>query len=152
MKFIKKHIYAILGISAVIVVLMLALISIIGFLYPDDKKDLYGNRLDGMDSVKLSDDKMNHAIQEVEKTGKIESMTYNRKGRIINFHIDVKKEIDVVTAKAFSDVILKNFSEKEKTYYDIQIFITCKNDDASELYPIIGYKHKTSVAFKWTNN
>ena len=69
----------------------------------------------------------------------------------MNFIIEVNADVDLTTSRAFADKIAEKLSDDIKSFYDIQVYLTC-SDKESELYPTIGYKHKTSVGFKWNNN
>ena len=52
------------------------------------------------------------------------------------------------TAKNYANKILENLSDDVKSYYDIQVLVDSDNEE-SEVYPIIGYKHKTTDMFVW---
>lgn len=151
MEFLKKNkVTIVLGI-VFLGIMIAAFACIVRLVYPDSKKDLYGNRLDGIENVSIHEDKITEIKQTLIDTGKVNTVTYDLKGKLANFTIDVKKDTDKVSAKALSDKILTVFTEEQKNFYDFQIFLVCTEDEESELYPMIGYKHKTTVNFVWTN-
>ncbi len=152
MNLIKKQgIKIFIGI-VVIVVLVLAIVAVKKMIFPDDSISLYGNRLDGIKDVPITDAKFKQMASTLKESASVVSVTYDISGRIINFTVDVKKDTDLITARALGDQIIKSFSDKELGFYDLQLFLTCSGDTKSELYPTIGYKHKTSVTFKWNAN
>lgn len=151
MEFIKKYKLQTAGLILFIIIIVFAFITIVNLVYPDASKSFYGNRLEGIEKYPISEKKMKTLLVAIKETGSINQVSYNIQGKIINFVIDVKKDTDLITAKAISDKILEAFSAGEKDFYDIQLFIT-SNDQSIILYPIIGYKHHTSLIFRWTNN
>ena len=60
----------------------------------------------------------------------------------------VEDDLAVSEAKNYADKVIEHFSEDLKSYYDIQILIDSNNNE-SENYPIVGYKHKTSDSLVW---
>ena len=151
MEFFKKNKVVIILGGIFVLIMVATLIAGIHLLYPDGKISKYGNRTDGIENVPIHDDKVESIKSSLMETQKVVEVTYNLEGRLINFIVDVVPETDIVSAKALSDKILLAFNEQEKAYYDMQLYITCKDDAESEIYPIIGYKHKTSMNFVWTN-
>ena len=75
---------------------------------------------------------------------------FDLKGKLANFIIVVNDDVDRVNATGLSDKILSGFDDNIKSFYDFQILI--KTESESEIFPIIGYKHISSLNFVWTNN
>lgn len=140
-----KKLIIILVITLIFVV---ALICLYNFFAPDYKKSLYGNRLESIEKHKVSSkmiDKIEKNIKELEY---IKSFNYNLKGKIMNFVIGVNDETSLKDSKKVWDIIVEELEEKHTEYYDIQVFLIEKEE--SEVYPVIGYKHKTSDEIIWT--
>lgn len=146
MNFIKKN--KILVTLLLIAVIMFSTILIIIFSNLSSGNDEYGNRLDGIENYPIADDTVNNIKNEISSLDKVNSISYNLEGRLINFTIKVDDDLVVSEAKNYSEKIIEHFSENIKSYYDIQILIDSANDE-SENYPIIGYKHKTSDSLVW---
>ena len=149
MEFVKKHKFYIIGGLIFLVIMGLAIFAVCELVLPNAGESVYGNRLDGIDDVKVSDDTIKRIEQELEQNENVNAVDYHLSGRIMNFIIDVKQDTDLITAVSYADKTLEFLSDEEKQYYDIQVFLTCDEDEESELYPYIGYKHKTSVGFQW---
>jgi preprotein translocase subunit SecF len=152
MDFIKKHKYKAFGLFVFLILMFLAFIGLRELIYPDDNKNRYGNRLDGIENVRINNDKLEAARQELLKIDYVAKVKNQIQGRIINFIIEVKPNTDLVSSKSLADKLLEKFSKEEKDYYDFQVFLVTSDDAESELYPIVGYKHKTSLVFKWIRN
>lgn len=146
MNFIKKN--KILVTLLLIAVIMFSTILIIIFSNLSSGNDEYGNRLDGIENYPIADDTVNNIKNEISSLDKVNSISYNLEGRLINFTIKVDDDLVVSEAKNYSEKIIEHFSDDIKSYYDIQILIDSTNDE-SENYPIIGYKHKTSDSLVW---
>lgn len=151
MEFFKRNKVTVIIGTIFLVIMIAAGIALVKLVYPDSKKDLYGNRLDGIEEVLIEDVKIEEIKQSLTDTGKVNTVTYDLKGRLVNFIVDVKKDTDKVTSRALTDKILTSFTEEQKNFYDFQVFLTSIEDETSEIYPMIGYKHKTTVNFVWTN-
>ena len=115
--------------------------------YNKDTKALYGDRLDGISEVKLTNDKLDKIDEALKTTELVSNSKSYVKGKILNVDIIIKKEVDRETSKGLSSVVIENLEDAEKKFYDIQIFID-KYDDAS--FPIIGYRHHNKENFSWT--
>ena len=150
MEFFKRNKVTIIIGCIFLVIMIASSVALIKLVYPDSKKDLYGNRLDGIENVLISENTIKDIESSLKETELVNTVVYDLKGKLINFIIDVKKDTDKVSAQALTDKIISSFKEEEKNFYDFQVFLTCTEEE-SEIYPMIGYKHKTSVNFMWTN-
>ena len=57
---------------------------------PNDSKNLYGNRLDGIENYVIKEETISIIKEELMKTEKVKSIDYDLKGKLINFIIMVK--------------------------------------------------------------
>ena len=146
MNFIKRN-KKLLVVITVFLVALVAGIQLKNILYPSGGA-IYGNRLDGIEEVKLAKD-LDKQIQEKlkELVSKVEVRT---SGRIINITLIVNPDISSSVAKDNSKKIFELFAEKQLNYYDIQVFLK-KETDATD-FPIIGYKHQNKDGFTWTKD
>ena len=146
MNFIKRN-KKLLVVITVFLVALVAAIQLKNILYPSGGA-IYGNRLDGIEEVKLAED-LDKQIQEKLKdfVSKVEVRT---SGRIINITMIVNPDISSSVAKDNSKNIFELFAEKQLNYYDIQVFLK-KETDATD-FPIIGYKHQNKDGFTWTKD
>ena len=115
---------------------------------PHSYRSLYGDRLDGIEDVKLEQSDLNKVAEKLESKDGVDKASSNLKGRLINFEVTLEKDQGPSTGKELGSTILKAFDKEELEYYDIQLFI----DGKSDKLPVIGYKHKTSNKFVWSNN
>ena len=142
-----------------IIFVVLALVVIVALTYgiikvvlPDSSVSLYGNRNEN--AVTIKDETLNKTVELIKENSFINSANAYVGGvLIVNIIIDVKKDTKLLSVESMLDKVLELYNDDEKKDYDFQVFVTCKEDTSEDsAYPIIGYKHKTSLAFKWTNN
>lgn len=145
-KFIKSH-KTLLIIIGIILLMILAVVLTYLKLSPDSKKDLYGNRLEEIEKHPIEETSVSNMQSEMQEMEGITAISYNLKGKLINIIITLDPAVLKDTAVWYANKSLEYFSEDVKTYYDIQVFLL--TDGESEIYPMIGYKHKTSSGLVW---
>lgn len=157
MKFIKEHKVEMI-LLAVILIIIIVWGVIFAVLWFGGSGDKYGSRLQGIEEVQISDKTFKKIEDKIKESDFVESISSSIQGKIINFTIHVKDETEPKYAKALTDIIMEHLSEKEMSFYDIQVFLEDsktkeeKNEENTSKYPFIGYKHKTSESFVWSNN
>ena len=138
MNFIKKN-------KILITILIILCISMIIFsIYMHQiNSNKYGNRLNGIDNVLISENKITNIKEKILKNSSCNTVKYKLDGKIIKFFIDVQPETDELTLESIFNLILDGFSNSEKSFYDFEIFVT----STSNSYPVIAYKHKNNDIF-----
>lgn len=117
-----------------------------GVVMPSAGKPVYGNRLDGIEEVRIDDDKKEKIVKSLEEKSFVTHASVKINGKIINVIVKVKDETTPATARALNTTVTKNLSEKELSFYDVQLFLTSENEK-SKNYPIIGYKSASDAKF-----
>lgn len=138
----------------VIAVVLFAVLVVIGLilsksLFPNSGVPVYGNRLDGIEEVKISEENLNELENKIKEKEFVTEVNATIKGKIVNVIVTVKKETSEKDAKSLSSIMTDYFPKEQTDYYDFQIFI--KNEDEEQKgYPIIGYKNNGSSAFSYS--
>lgn len=148
MNFIKNH--KILVLFVVILVILMTIIGICFKLvfFPENTNDKYGSRLNGIEKVQITDSRLQNIKEKILDNKSTNTVSYNITGRIIKYFIQVKVNTDELTVESLLNLILDNFTDEEKRFYDFEVFIT--NEEKQELYPMIAYKHRNNVTFTIT--
>lgn len=149
MKFIKKHRGLMLFMIFFIILMIVAGIFLKGVLLSEDSNDKYGNRLNGIEAVQITDSRFQTVKEHILNNKSSNQISYNVTGRIIKFFIEVKTETDELTVESLLNIILDNFTDVEKSFYDFQVFVT-NEEKEEELYPMIAYKHRNNTIFTIT--
>ena len=147
MKFIKKHINAMVGLGVILLV-VIGLIILKDLFYPAENKAIYGTRTEGVKKNPVKEEQKNAIIATFNE--KANSTTIRIAGRIIYIDIKLNGETTRDEAKNLSASSLVQLPDNIKNYYDIQFII--ENDTNTAEFPIIGYKHHTKPEISWTKD
>lgn len=143
MKKIKKYY------KLVIAILIIIAISILSFLiYINIFKENDSNRLEKIDEYKLTKKEISKAKETFEELEQLKNVKIFTNYKIIKIYITLEEEVNLEKIDELSEKVIESFKEKNIKYYDIEIFVDCL-DEESEIYPKIGYKHKTNSKFTW---
>ena len=132
-KEIKKNKYTSIAVLSFVILLILLFI-LYKAIMPSLGTPVYGNRLDGIEEVEITNEKINSLDEKVST---------------VNTVVTVIEGTKAATAKKITDVVLKEFDEDQVAYYDFQVFIKSENDKEDN-YPIIAYKNKSNDKFSYS--
>ena len=121
----NNRIYCILMIVSIICIILIASAFVYYFI-EQTRTDVYGKRLYGIESVKISDDKQKEIEGKIKENEKISKVTFDLKGKIIYLIIELKE------------------------FYDINfIFTNTAEDDNAKFFPLMGYKKSDATLISW---
>ena len=148
-KWINKNkglaILLLLTIIFVIILLIIFIELLIG-----GSSNKYGNRLDGIDKVKISNETYESVKKEVEDTELVEKVETRLQGKIVYTTIELKDGITVEKAKEIAVNTLDNYSEEELKYYDFSFFLKWKGEEKDTV--ITGNKHHNLDSITWVKS
>ena len=108
--------------------------------------DPYGDRLKGIDKVKISEKELKGASTFLEEKEEVVKATARIQGKIIYVHITVKDGVSKDAAKGYANEVLGKFKDKEKKYYDFGFFAREEKDDG---FVLTGTKNANSEGIVW---
>ena len=149
MSFIRKNKFVIVAIGVFLILVIIAF-QVVNMFFPEEGKALYGDRLDGIEEVELSDKALSGIAAKIEEDAAVKEASVSVAGKIVEVIITVQDDTTVEAAKGLNTIILDSLKKKEKSFYDVQIFVK-KDTDAAD-FPIIGYKHHAKDGFSWTKD
>lgn len=148
-KWINKNkglaILLLLTIIFVIILLIIFIELLIG-----GSSNKYGNRLDGIDKVKISNETYESVKKEVEDTELVEKVETRLQGKIVYTTIELKDGITVEKAKEIATNTLDNYSEDKLKYYDFSFFLKWKGEEKDTV--ITGNKHHNLDSITWVKS
>ncbi len=147
MEFIKKN-KKLCIIGTILLVFLILLFILLKLFSVDYSKSEYGDRLKGINDVKISSSTEKKLENEMKELSEVKDCNYRLQGRLIYINITFNEGVSIDTAREVSNKVLEYFDEDEKKYYDMELILTNENKD-SEGYPEMGYKHKTSESIVW---
>jgi hypothetical protein len=151
MKFLKKHLIEIIIFIIFFGIVIFGLTSFL-MLWNSGSGNKYGNRLNGISKVELGDQYLNDTMKKIKENEIVNKVNSNITGRIIKYIITVNNGTDLNKAKELTKVVVESLEEDELEFYDVQVYLLEENANEESKYPKIGYKHKTSESFVWSNN
>ena len=149
MKFIKKHLTAIIVTIICLLLVILAAFAVYRMFYPSNDKSVYGNRLDN--APEISSEMISKIKEEIINSEIVNTIEYNTTVKTMKFYIDVKDNTKIESAKKLSNIVIENLTDDIINFYDISIYLTQKNGKMKE-YPAIGYHSKGNKVFNWVIN
>lgn len=148
-KEIKKNKYTSIAVVAFIALLLLLFI-IYKAVMPSLGTPVYGNRLEGIEKVEITTNKMSELDKKLEKEKYVSSSKTNVSGKTVDVVVTVIEKTKPSDAKKITDVVLKEFDKDQVAYYDFQVFIKSENSKEKG-YPIIAYKNKSNDKFSYSS-
>ena len=143
-EFVKKNWFKLILVSILVIFIIFFLYAVYLVTFANSKEDLYGNRLANKSEYVLD---MKHLETRFDALDdKIESFSVREQGRIVYVTVVLKEDLKVTNFKFVEDAFLAGVKEDNLEYYDLQLFVS-QGETVK-----IGYKHRTSNLFIWSNN
>lgn len=152
------YIFAFIVIAAFIVL-------VLKLVLPSSGNNKYGDRLEDIDKYRITEKEEKKVIKSIKEKEQVISCDIDIQGKIINVIFTVNKDVSKDDAKAIAQESLAQFSEKVKSYYDIQYMIKKKDEEGTKVtkqlddektkevtvyeFPIMGYKNKSRENIVW---
>ena len=145
----RNRVYSILMIISIMCILSI-LIGVILYFIGQTNNDKYGNRLSGIESVKIQDNKINDIKNKIKENELVDNVEVDIRGKLIYIIINLKtgKHSD---SEAIAQASLEMFGDEEKAFYDIQYIVSSSDKKTTENFPIMGYIKAGNSVIKWTN-
>lgn len=153
MEKIKKWIKRNKGLSIVLLLTLVLLIFIIAIfvkLLVGNSSNKYGNRLDGIDEVKIDNDTYEGVKEEVMNTGFAQEVSVRLQGKIVYTTIVLNSDTTVDKAKEIASNTLDNYTEEELRFYDFSYFLKWNGEETDTV--ITGNKHHDLDSITWVKS
>ncbi len=135
----------------IIILLALVLIIILTIIFisllKNNSSSKYGNRLDGIEDVKITKDTYDGVKEEIMATELAEEATVRLQGRIVYTTIVLKGDTGIDKAKEIASNTLDNYTEEELNYYDFSYFLKWNKEEGMTV--ITGNKHNNMDSITW---
>lgn len=139
-----------IGVSLILLLIILVFFSM---LLIGGSSNKYGNRLDGIENVKITDDEIDTMEIEMMEKEEINDVNIRIQGKIINVILTFNSDVDSKKAKEVATATLESFSEEQLDFYNVQYFLTRESAGEEDTpYVITGNKHPLLDEIGWTNN
>lgn len=148
-KFLKNNKFAVIA-TSIFLVFVILLVQVKNTFFPTEGNAIYGDRLDGINNSIITSDDIKDIKNALEKETPVKKIEIRSSGRTLEVTVTINDDVDMNTAKSLAGKILEVCSDKQKKYYDFQVFI--KKDNDAKDFPIIGYKHHNKENFTFTKD
>ena len=153
LNYINKHkaLSILFGLSFILFIIMLIIFISLFFGSGESK---YGNRLDGIEEVELSNTFLKDIEKKLEEDDSVVDANVRLQGKIVYIVFEVNNDISVDTAKLMASNTLENFSEEELGFYDLSYLVKWTNivEDKEEISAIAGTKHHSKESIVWSKS
>ena len=142
MKILKKYY------KWIILLIILIIFFVLGLLvYLNIFKETASNRLENIEKYVITKKEISNVKEKYNEIEEIDKISIETNNKIIKIFITLKEDVKFDDIKEISNEAIKEIKDKNLGYYDVEIFVDCKEE--SEVYPKIGYKHKSNSEFSW---
>lgn len=137
----------------IIVILCVAIIlGVMVKYFVGTSKSNYGDRLNGIEQVKITDDIKTSFLEKMKSDELIEAVDIKTRGKIIYITLDFKEGVALVEAQSKALASLANFEQKYLDFYDFNFVIKEKSAEANEGFVLMGAKNVNGSGLVWNNN
>lgn len=145
----RNRVYSILMIISIVCIVSI-LVGIIVYFLGQTNKDVYGNRLDGIEAVMPKDKEINAIKDNLTSSELVKNVELNIKGKIIYITITLKTGTHA-DAEALCLANLEQFSEDVRKNFDIHYSVMNEDKNIEENFPIMGSIKAENTVIRWTH-
>lgn len=137
------------NIKYTLLALIIIIFFVIGFMvYKNLFAGTISNRLEGIKEHIITNNEKNSLKDKLNELENIDSIDVYTNSKIIKIMVKLKEDINLKDIKEKANEAILSIDENNLKFYDIEIFVESENKE-SEIYPRIGYKHKSNEKFSW---
>lgn len=137
---------------SIVVICMIIMGVILALLFFKSGKNKYGDRLDGIKKVKVTDKIKDQVISETDKDEKVTKTKIDVSGKTIYVTIYLENVSTVIEAQGKVVNALNTFPEDIKKKYDIQFILLQEKTDKVPEIKIMGCQNVLGTGLVWNNN
>jgi hypothetical protein len=112
----------------------------------------YGDRLDGIEEVLITDDRIEKLDEMIREDSTIEDSQILVTGKIIYIRMAFNKSGTLTDGQNLAVKVLNEFSDKEKDFYDFQFTLVQSESDDTDGFLIMGSMNANGTKLEWNNN
>lgn len=146
----NKTLFVLLTVALVCIVL--SIILLFKYFYFGNGETKYGNRLDGIESVTISDDALSDAESKIKDNKLVSNATVKVTGKIVYIKITFDVAASLVEGESVAVKSLDYFTEAEKAFYDFNYTLYQESTSDKDGFIIMGAKNVNGSNLVWNNN
>ena len=138
--------------SIIVILCCFVILGVMVSYFFGSSKSSYGDRLEGINEVKITDEVKNSFISGMKEDETITNVSFKNQGKIIYITLDFKSEVTLVEAQSKALASLMKFEQKYQDFYDFHYTLKSEKTENSEGYLIMGAKNVNGTGLVWNNN
>lgn len=151
-KFLKEHRIFTMLMAIVVVCLVLIITVLVNVFYMGNGSNKYGNRLEGVENVQISDSRQSDFENNIANNEKVKKVDIRVQGKIVYITMQIEPGIKIEEAKSIALKTLDEFSDEEKSFYDFNFTLKQNSTENSDGFLISGARNKNGTGLIWNNN
>jgi hypothetical protein len=151
-KFFKEHRIFTMLMAIVVVCLVLIITVLVNVFYMGNGSNKYGNRLEGIENVQISDSRQSDFENNIANNEKVKKVDIRVQGKIVYITMQIEPGIKIEEAKSIALKTLDEFSDEEKSFYDFNFTLKQNSTENSDGFLISGARNKNGTGLIWNNN
>ena len=151
-KYLKENKTLFILMIVAIVCIVVSILLLFKYFYFGNGGSNYGSRLEGIENVRISDDKKSEVSSKISENNLVDSTTINVTGKRIDIRIVFTEKASLVDAEGIALKSLENFSDEEKAFYDFEFTLKQNATEKTEGFLIMGAKNVNGSNLVWNNN
>lgn len=141
---IKRHKLLTVVCSLTLILIVIMLVVFVNFFVGGNDK--YGDRLDGIEEVKITSSDKGDIVEFIEGHEEVDSASVRVQGKIIYVNIKFGEGVNLDKAKEIANGSLEKIEEDKRGYYDLGYFLT---SDGENGFNITGTKNARLESISW---
>ncbi len=136
----------------IIIICAIVVIGVVITAFLGSSKSVYGDRLDGIEEVQVTDEAMNQFKKSFNEDDLVSEVSIKSRGKIIYITMLFKDNVimDEAKSKAFSS--LEHFEENYLKFYDFHFTLKQNSTETNEGFLIMGARNANGNGLIWNNN
>ena len=151
-KFFKENRTLFILMVVAIVCIIVSIVLLFKYFYFGNGGSNYGDRLEGIENVRISDDKQREVASKIDENELVNHTDVNITGKRVDIRIVFNEKASLVDAQGVALKSLDNFSDEEKSFYDFEFTLKQDATEKTEGFLIMGAKNVNGSNLVWNNN
>jgi len=141
---VKRH--KLLTFICTIAIILVIIMIVVLFSFFVGGNDKYGNRLDGIKKVELTEKHKKDIKEVLEESDEVVKVSVRVQGKIIYINIKYKEGVNIDDAKKIAESSVESIDEKKLKFYDLGYFLTSEGENG---FNITGTKNSKLDNISW---
>ncbi len=136
----------------IVLVCALLILGVILKYFLGSTKSSYGDRLEGIKAVEITEDIKNNFLSSMQSDELIKDVSIKSKGKIIYISMNFNTGVSLEEAQSKALASLMIFEQKYLEFYDFNYTLKEEATENSEGFLIMGAKNVNGNGLVWNNN